>query len=110
MGLITSISLTVPVGKQAEIASWCAVQSLARWRPVTGVQDNSGQYVTPERAMRSAAVLACIHILCADLASLPLNLFRRTPQGAVLATDHPSFGCSMTRQITGRHQWSCGRA
>jgi HK97 family phage portal protein len=55
---------------------------------LTGVRTNSGQYVTPERAMRSAAVLACIHILCADLASLPLSLFRRTPQGAVLATDH----------------------
>ena len=41
--------------------------------------------------MRSAAVLACIHILCSDLASLPLNLFRRTPQGAVMATDHPLF-------------------
>jgi phage portal protein BeeE len=58
---------------------------------LTGVRTNSGQYVTPERAMRSAAVLACIHILCSDLASLPLNLYRRTPQGSVLATDHPLF-------------------
>ena len=51
--------------------------------------------------MRSAAVLACIHILCSDLASLPLNLFRRTPQGAVLATDLRFSGYSMTR----RTQW-----
>jgi HK97 family phage portal protein len=58
---------------------------------LTGVRTNSGQFVTPERAMRSAAVLACIHILCSDLASLPLNLFRRTPQGAVLAMEHPLF-------------------
>jgi HK97 family phage portal protein len=41
--------------------------------------------------MRSAAVLACIHILCEDLSALPLNLYRRTPQGAVLATEHPLF-------------------
>jgi len=41
--------------------------------------------------MRSAAVLACVNILCSDLASLPLRLFRRTPQGAVLAVDHPLF-------------------
>lgn len=58
---------------------------------LTGVRTNSGQFVTPERAMRSAAVLACIRILCEDLSSLPLNLYRRTPQGAVLATDHPLF-------------------
>jgi HK97 family phage portal protein len=58
---------------------------------LTGVRTNSGQFVTPERAMRSAAVLACIHILCSDLASLPLNLFRRTSSGAALATDHPLF-------------------
>lgn len=58
---------------------------------LTGVRTHSGQFVTPERAMRSAAVLACVHILCSDLASLPLNLYRRTPQGAVLATEHPLF-------------------
>lgn len=58
---------------------------------LTGVRTNSGQYVTPERAMRSAAVLACIRILCEDLSSLPLNLYRRTPQGSVLATDHSLY-------------------
>jgi HK97 family phage portal protein/HK97 family phage major capsid protein len=56
-----------------------------------GSRTNSGQVVTPERALRSAAVLACVNILCSDLASLPLNLYRRTPQGAILATDHPLF-------------------
>ena len=39
--------------------------------------------------MRSAAVLACIRILCEDLSAMPLNLYRRTPTGAQLATDHP---------------------
>jgi HK97 family phage portal protein len=52
---------------------------------------NSGQFVSPERAMRSAAVLACIRILCEDLSAMPLNLYRRTPTGAQLATDHPLF-------------------
>lgn len=41
--------------------------------------------------MRSAAVLACIRILCEDLSAMPLNLYRRTPTGAQLATDHPLF-------------------
>ncbi len=52
---------------------------------------NSGQFVSLERAMRSAAVLACIRILCEDLSAMPLNLYRRTPTGAQLATDHPLF-------------------
>lgn len=56
-----------------------------------GVRTNSGQLVTPQTAMRASAVLACIRILSEDISSLPLNLYRRTPQGAVLATDHPLF-------------------
>src|SRR5580700_5815405 len=52
---------------------------------------NSGQFVSPERAMRSAAVLACIRIICEDLSAMPLNLYRRTSTGAELATDHPLF-------------------
>jgi HK97 family phage portal protein len=57
----------------------------------SGVRTNSGQYVTPARAMRSAAVLACVRILSEDLAALPLNLYRRTTEGAMLATDDPRF-------------------
>lgn len=56
-----------------------------------GVRSGSGQFVTPQTALRAAAVLACIRILTEDLSALPLNLFRRTPQGAVPATDHPLF-------------------
>lgn len=92
MGLITlNLPSPIPPGKRAELplGGPYGLGSLASL--LTGVRTNSGQFVTPERAMRSAAVLACIHILCSDLASLPLNLFRRTPQGAVLATDHSLF-------------------
>jgi HK97 family phage portal protein len=56
-----------------------------------GVRTLSGQFVTPQTAMRSAAVLACMRILSEDISSLPLNLYRRTPQGAQLAVDHPLF-------------------
>jgi len=56
-----------------------------------GVKSNAGQYVTPQTALRASAVLACIRILTEDLSALPLNLYRRTPQGAVLAVDHPLF-------------------
>ena len=92
MGLINlNLPSPVPVGKQAELPFGAPYNLGSLASLLTGVQTHSGQYVTPERAMRSAAVLACIHILCSDLASLPLNLFRRTPQGAVMATDHPLF-------------------
>ncbi len=79
-----------PTGKRTELlGAPYNLGSLASL--LTGVRTNSGQFVTPERAMRSAAVLACIRILCEDLSSLPLNLYRRTPQGPMLATDHPLF-------------------
>lgn len=58
---------------------------------MVGLKSHSGQYVTPQTALRASAVLACIRILCEDLAALPLNLYRRTPQGAQLATDHSLF-------------------
>jgi HK97 family phage portal protein len=56
-----------------------------------GVRTNSGQFVTPQTAMRASAVLACMRILSEDISSLPLNLYRRTPQGAQLAVDHPLY-------------------
>jgi HK97 family phage portal protein len=91
MGLITlNLSSPVPT-KRAELPLGAPYNLGTLASLLTGVRTNSGQFVTPERAMRSAAVLACIHILCSDLASLPLNLFRRTPQGAVLAMEHPLF-------------------
>jgi len=82
--------LSAPTGPQAELLG--APYSLGSLASMLGaVRTNSGQYVSPEKAMRSAAVLACIRILCEDLSSLPLNLYRRTPQGAVLATDHSLY-------------------
>lgn len=91
MGLI-SLNLPNPAPtKRAELPLGTPYSLGTLASLLTGVRTNSGQFVTPERAMRSAAVLACIHILCSDLASLPLNLFRRTPQGAILAVDHPLY-------------------
>lgn len=94
MGLIT-LNLPAPpalTGKRADLLPMGAPYSLASLASLmTGVTTSSGQFVTPQRAMRASAVLACIHILCSDLASLPLNLYRRTPQGAQLATDHSLF-------------------
>src|ERR1700733_2622454 len=92
MGLI-SLNIQSPVlpGKRAELPLGAPHNLGSLATLLTGVRTNSGQFVTPERAIRSAAVLACIRILCEDISSLPLNLYRRTPQGAQLATDHSLF-------------------
>jgi len=93
MGLI-QLNLPTPdspaTGKRAMLPG--APYNLANLASLmVGTRTASGQFVTPERALRASAVLACIRILTEDLAALPLNLYRRTPQGAVLATDHPLF-------------------
>ncbi len=92
MSLITlNLPNPLPAGKRAEMPLGAPYNLGSLASLLTGVRTNSGQFVTPERALRSAAVLACIRILCEDLSALPLQLFRRTPTGAQLATDHPLF-------------------
>jgi HK97 family phage portal protein len=82
----------LPQGKRADFTSLGAPYNLATLSSLmVGIRSHSGQYVTPQTALRASAVLACIRILTEDLAALPLNLYRRTPQGAVLATDDPRF-------------------
>jgi HK97 family phage portal protein len=51
----------------------------------------SGRHVTPETALRASAVLACIRILCEDIATLPLRMFVRTRNGSQYALSHPTF-------------------
>lgn len=88
--LLNLPSPPVPSGKRAEFSGvpydLGSLSSL-----MVGLKSNSGQFVTPSTALRASAVLACIRILTEDLAALPLNLYRRTPTGAQLATDHPLF-------------------
>ena len=67
------------------------------------VLSNSGQVVTPERALRCAAVLACIRILCEDLSRdavepLPANVNR----GRVTQRIIRYSTCSTTHLTIGR--------
>src|SRR6266496_6085284 len=89
MGL-TLLNLPAP-GKRADATMGQPYYLASLTSLFGGVRTHSGQFVTPQTAMRASAVLACMRILSEDISSLPLNLFRRTPQGAVLATDHPLF-------------------
>jgi HK97 family phage portal protein len=50
----------------------------------------SGQTVTPETALAVTAVYACVLILAESVASLPLSVYRRLPNGGKeVATNHP---------------------
>jgi HK97 family phage portal protein len=52
----------------------------------------SGVSVTPDTAMRCAAVFSCIRVVTEDLGKLPLILYRRLKNGGKeRATDHPCY-------------------
>lgn len=52
-------------------------------------RSSTGLAVTPETAMRVSAVMACVRVLGETVASLPLHVYRRLPDGKERATDHP---------------------
>ena len=86
MSSLTLLNLPAPPsGKLAMSSERSFVNGLSEI--FTGIRSLSGQVVTPQTALRASAVLACIRILTEDIAALPLNLFRRTPQGSAPATD-----------------------
>lgn len=52
----------------------------------------SGKAVTPDTALQSSAVFACVRLLSEQIATLPLLTYRRLPEGGkVRATDHPIY-------------------
>jgi HK97 family phage portal protein len=60
-----------------------------------GNVSQAGISVSPETAMRTAAVYACIKVLSEDIGKLPLILYRRTTKDGrdsrIRATDHPLY-------------------
>jgi HK97 family phage portal protein len=65
--------------------------SRARYQPITGLT-LSGQRVTPDSSLRTAAVYACVRVLTETIASLPLIVYRREDNGGkTRARNHPLF-------------------
>lgn len=57
-----------------------------------GGETESGEYVSDERAMRCAAVYACVRVLAESVAQLPLMLYRsREDGGKDRLVDHPLY-------------------
>jgi HK97 family phage portal protein len=54
-----------------------------------GSRSAAGVTVTPTASLASTTVMACVNLIARSLASVPLVLYRRTPQGAAPAQDHP---------------------
>lgn len=86
------IQLNLPAPPTPKAMSESARYNLAGLTAVfSGIRTHSGQYVSESTALRASAVLACIRILSEDLSQLPLNIFRQTPRGSILATDHSLY-------------------
>jgi HK97 family phage portal protein len=52
-----------------------------QWFPITQVLNRAGIPITPESALRVAAVFACVRVLAETIASLPLFVYKRLPGG-----------------------------
>lgn len=62
------------------------------WYSRPGWDSAAGMAVTPETAMRLAAVFACIRVRSESLAACPLVVYKRLPNGGkVRAPEHPLY-------------------
>ncbi len=51
-----------------------------------------GSYLSPEQAIRVAAVNACVRVISETVASLPIHVYRRAVDGGrVVAREHPAY-------------------
>lgn len=65
-------------------------QSLGAWRNWSGGGTLSGQTVTPESALQLTAVFRAVRLTSSTVASLPINIYRKGPNGPEEVTDTPS--------------------
>jgi len=65
----------------------------SRWDDLVAMAASNTQYrVTPDTALRTSAVLACIRVLSETIAGLPLHLYKRMDDGEKeKATDLPLY-------------------
>ena len=56
-----------------------------------GSRSAAGVEVTPNGALASTTVMACVNLIARSLASVPLVLYRKTEDGAEPALEHPLY-------------------
>lgn len=87
MSFIDRVLDRLGLQRRAQIAPQIAAYDLLGGGPgVTGIT------VTPDSALRSTAVMACVRVLSETLAALPLIVYRRQPRGKARATDFYLYG------------------
>ncbi|WP_313308757.1 phage portal protein [Stutzerimonas nitrititolerans] len=80
----------------ASLGSWLGktirLTDGAFWGQFIGGQSSSGKSVSVDTAMRVSAVWACVRLIAETIATLPLGLYRRLPDGSREAdTGHPLY-------------------
>lgn len=75
-----------------------------------GAQTFAGVTVTPETAMRSTAVFACVRLIAGTIGTLPLGVFRRTDTGREADAKHPLYSLlhlAPNNMTTAAVFWEC---
>jgi HK97 family phage portal protein len=87
---LTLLNLEAPAPKvMAADASISNVQAMEDL--FLNFRTESGERVSPEKARRCSAVLACMRGISEDLAALPLTLYKRGENGDEPAVNHPLY-------------------
>ena len=86
MSFFNFLSRRSPEKREMDMPSWM-------WTAMRGARlVKSGQMITPDSAMRISTVYACVKVIAETIASLPLFLYKRLPDGGKEpATDHYLF-------------------
>jgi len=81
--------LVAPLVRRAAPAP---VQSSMVYGDLFGARSAAGMTITPQEALAVSTVQACVNLIARSLASVPLVLYRRTPDGGrEPAEDHPLY-------------------
>lgn len=91
---LLSLNLEVPAMRATTgdisgipISDTKTIEEMLLSTPIT----TSGVRVTPAKAKRCSAVLACMRGITEDISALPLKLYKRGPNGDAEAYDHPVY-------------------
>ena len=84
MGVITKLFEKRAWADQEWIKDWLRSADV-------GTSTYAGLKISEDNSMRYSAVLACVRIVSETIASLPLFVYKRLPQGKAKATEHPLY-------------------
>lgn len=91
-----SIQTKKPGRVKAAILNWLGVPldltNDAFWQAWASSANAAGQQINQETVMSLSAAWACTRLISETVATLPLHLYERTPDGRRRAVNHPLYG------------------